>query len=108
MRLLLDLVKADQVGDVREGSYIKRVVTGTDKDGSPQYRYLRSKEEVDAWESGQSNKEDQKKQGKNKDLKEKVSKEHKESKEKQEGGESKKLLLDKKKKVKKSLYVGKV
>lgn len=115
MRLFLDLVKADQTGDVRDGSYIKRVVTGTDKDGSPQYRYLRTKEEVDAWESGKSNKVDQKKQSKDSSLKEKLDKEQKKSKKKTQGGSAKRnLLLGKKgnkkkkaKKVKKSLFVSK-
>lgn len=64
-------------GDERGGGYLKRVVTGKDKDGSPQYRYIRTQEELDAWEKNQAkNKKKDKKEDKP-SLKEKVTKEHK-------------------------------
>lgn len=66
-------------GDVRGGSYIKRIVTGQDKDGSPQYRYIRSQAELDAYEASQKKNKPKKDKDKNK-LKEKVNKEHKDSK----------------------------
>src|SRR4051812_31672599 len=67
-------------GDVRGGEYIKRVVTGTDKDGSPQYRYIRSQEALDAWEENQrKNKPGKDKKPTKNDLSDKVKKEHKDS-----------------------------
>jgi hypothetical protein len=33
---------AEQTGEHQGGSYVARVQTGTEKDGSPQYRYFRS------------------------------------------------------------------
>jgi hypothetical protein len=44
-------------GSEKGGKYLMRVVTGTDKDGSPQYRYLRTPEEVAAY---RGNKDDKK------------------------------------------------
>jgi hypothetical protein len=43
-------------GSEKGGKYIMRVVTGTDKDGSPQYRYLRTQEEVDAYRGNKKSK----------------------------------------------------
>jgi hypothetical protein len=43
-------------GSEKGGKYIMRVVTGTDKDGSPQYRYLRTQEEVEAYQGDKSSK----------------------------------------------------
>lgn len=86
-------------GDVRGGGYIKRVVTGTDKDGSPQYRYIRSQEALDAWEENQrKNKPEKKKKADKSDLSEKVGKEHKDSTDKIRSKE-------KNKKTEKSLFV---
>ena len=90
MHLFLDdLRKAGsptEAGDQVGGQYIRRIVTGTTKDGRPQYRYLRTKEEVAAYDSEQSSK---KKQDKDKDkdkegesLKEKLTEEQKQSKQK--------------------------
>lgn len=43
-------------GSEKGGKYIMRVVTGTDKDGSPQYRYLRTQAEVEAYQGDKSSK----------------------------------------------------
>ena len=69
-------------GEVRNTTALKRIVTGVDKDGSPQYRYIRTQEALDAWEENQ--KKNKPKDGKKDkpDLKEKVGKEHKDSTEK--------------------------
>lgn len=70
---------ADQ-GAVAGGSYLKRVVTGVDADGSPQYRYIRTQEELKAYEAkhGKDDDQDDKEPEKKKNtLKEKVDKEHK-------------------------------
>ena len=37
---------ASQRGEDRGGKYLMRVITGRDKDNSPQYRYIRSEEEL--------------------------------------------------------------
>ena len=43
------LIKASSAeadrGELRGGNYIRRIVTGFDKDGSPQYRYLRTQDD---------------------------------------------------------------
>lgn len=68
-------------GEVRGGKFLRRIRNGTEKDGSPQYRYIRSQEELDAYEAS-------KKKNKPKDsdsgekLKNKTDKEHKKSSEK--------------------------
>jgi hypothetical protein len=103
MKLYLKLEKAVDRGIMRPSSrgYLKRVVTGKDADGSPQYRYIRTQEALDAWEENQrKNKPDSKKEKKTK-LKDKVDAEHKESTEK--------LTANKKtkEKTKKSLFVKK-
>lgn len=91
MHLFLDDVckagDAAEQGDQVGGQYLRRIVTGTTKDGRPQYRYLRSKEEVAAYETQQKNKKGGKDKEKDKDkkedtLKEKLSDEQKRSKEK--------------------------
>lgn len=93
-----DLYKAEgnvAAGDEAGGSYIRRIVTGTTKDGRPQYRYLRSKEEVEAYD-----KEQGKEEGGKDSLKQKLTQEQKESKDKQ--GRDPTLFLKDKAKVKKS------
>jgi hypothetical protein len=109
MKLYLDinLIKAKaERGKEKGGSWLKRVVTGTDKDGSPQYRYLRTADEVAAYEKnhGESEKEDK---ADTKKTHEKQKREHKEIEEKTDSKEKKKpsLLVKDKKKVEKSLYV---
>lgn len=83
-------------GDVRGGEYIKRVVTGTDKDGSPQYRYIRTQEALDAWEANQRKNKPEKKKGDKSDLSDKVKREHQDSTDK---------IRNKDKKTEKSLFV---
>mgnify|MGYP003541908989 CR=1 FL=1 len=80
-------------GDVRGGGYIKRVVTGQDKDGSPQDRYIRSQEELDAYEAGKKTNKPKESEG-SKKLKDKTSKGHEDSTSK---------VKDKDKKTKKSI-----
>ena len=94
MHLFLDnLCKAGDAvdqGDQVGGQYIRRVVTGTTKDGRPQYRYLRTKEEVAAYDTEQKKKKKgdaekkRDKDGSKQDdsLKEKLTDEQKQSKEK--------------------------
>lgn len=96
------LIKADKKdrGQLRGGTYLKRVVTGTDKDGSPQYRYLRTKEEVEAYEASDSAKTHEEQLDDDSSLKEKREKEEKESKKKETKKPS--LFVDSKKKKKKN------
>ena len=77
-------------GELRGGNYIRRVVTGTDKDGSPQYRYIRTPEEYESYLEGQN-------------------KAKKESKKQKERGEelAQKTRGAKKKPAKESLFVAK-
>lgn len=102
MKLYLKLEKAVDRGIMRPSTrgYLKRVVTGKDADGSPQYRYIRTQEALDAWEENQrKNAPKNKKEDKSK-LKDKVDAEHKDSTEK--------LTTKKtKEKTKKSLFVKK-
>jgi len=113
MQLFLDdLCKAGDAvdqGDQVGGQYIRRIVTGTTKDGRPQYRYLRTKEEVASYDSAQSSKkkgDKDKDKDKDKDedkggsLKEKLADERKQSKEKLDRDPT---LFLKDKTVKKSL-----
>lgn len=51
----------EQTGEHAGGTYVARVVTGTEKDGSPQYRYFRSQADYNKYLSEQR---DAKKQGK--------------------------------------------
>ena len=106
MRLYLstDLNKApSEQGEALGGQYLRRVVTGTTKDGRPQYRYLRTKEEVAAYDKEQKHKK--KKDGKDEKEKEtledKLSTEQKESKRKLQRDPT--LLLQEKEDTKKSL-----
>lgn len=105
MRLLLKA--AANRGEERGGSYLKRIVTGTDKDGSPQYRYFRKVAELKAWEKKHKNKTiDQKKQFERSKLDPKTKKEKKKYSKKKPEGDDVTLLVDKEKhekKVKKSL-----
>lgn len=104
MKLYLKLEKAVDRGIMRPSTrgYLKRVVTGKDADGSPQYRYIRTQEALDAWEENQRKNAPNKakKEDKTK-LKDKVDAEHKDSTEK--------LTATKKtkEKTKKSLFVKK-
>jgi len=108
MYLYLDAIYKSDDGSVKQGdqvggSYIKRIITGETKDGRPQYRYLRSKEEVEAYENEQSKKRkggSDKKDEEKDTLKEKLEGEQKESKKKLERDPA--LFLDKEK-TKKSL-----
>jgi len=52
----------EQTGEHAGGTYVARVVTGTEKDGSPQYRYFRSQADYNKYLSQQR---DAKKKGKN-------------------------------------------
>jgi len=52
----------DQTGEHAGGTYVARVQTGVEKDGSPQYRYFRSQAEYNKYLSQQRN---AKKEGKN-------------------------------------------
>jgi len=57
------LIKSkDQTGEHAGGTYVARVVTGTEKDGSPQYRYFRKQSEYNDYLAQQR---DAKKKGKN-------------------------------------------
>lgn len=106
MFIYLDIKKAASERGVQrsEHHYLKRVVTGKDKDGSPQYRYLKTQEEVEAYES---------KNGKKKITHEKQSKDHEKIKEDTDNKKEKKddkpslIVKKKEKKVEKSLYVAK-
>ena len=51
-------------GELRGGNYIRRVVTGSDKDGSPQYRYIRTPEEYKRYLEGQNKAKKESKQQK--------------------------------------------
>lgn len=56
------LIKSkEQTGEHAGGTYVARVVTGTEKDGSPQYRYFRSQADYNKYLGQQR---DAKKQGK--------------------------------------------
>lgn len=104
-----DLQKSDaSQGDQLGGQYLRRIVTGTTKDGRPQYRYLRSKEEVAAYEteqkqSGKDKGKDKKKEAPS--LKDKLKDEQKETKQKQAEGRNPSLFLKDKKTTKKSLSI---
>jgi hypothetical protein len=52
----------EQTGEHAGGTYVARVVTGTEKDGSPQYRYFRKQSEYNDYLAKQR---DAKKKGKN-------------------------------------------
>jgi DNA polymerase sigma len=65
---------ASQRGEERPAKYLKRVVTGRDKDNSPQYRYLRTPEEVEAYERKHKKDKDEKKD--TKETHEKQKREH--------------------------------
>jgi hypothetical protein len=54
---------AEQTGEHQGGSYVARVQTGTEKDGSPQYRYFRSQADYNDY---LSRARDAKKKGKSK------------------------------------------
>jgi hypothetical protein len=114
-----------QRGEDRGGKYLMRVVTGKDKDNSPQYRYIRSEAELEAYKKRHKDTkithEDQKKESHSREEKaegssEKTAEEKKVEDEKD--SKTKKFKKDKKdkknlfvqdsknvKKVKKSLYV---
>lgn len=103
MRLYLDICKAKaELGKEKGGKYLKRLQTGTDADGSPQYRYIRTEEEL---ESYQKKHKDDKKEKDTKKTHEKQKREHKEIEEETDSKEPKKkpsLLVKDKKKVEKS------
>lgn len=75
--------RGPQPGSQSGGDYLKRVQVGVDADGTPKYRYLRTQDEVAAYQSEQkqSGKKKKKDEG-GKRLKEKLEGEHKESKRK--------------------------
>lgn len=108
MKLYLDIRKAkSELGKEKGGKFLRRVVSGKDKDGSPQYRYLRTEAEVAAYE--RNHKSDKDKED-SKETHEKQKREHKEIEEKTDNKEKKEkqkpsLLVKDKKKVEKSLYV---
>lgn len=97
----------ENAGDLRGGSYVARVKTGVEKDGSPQYRYFRTQEEYNTYLSGGQEKReaDAKKKKDSDSLKEKVKDEHKESKERSkessEAGKHRLLQAEKANKKKK-------
>ena len=66
-------------GAVRGGGYLRRVVNGVEKDGSPQYRYIRSQAELKVWEENRRKKKIKGKDEDKETLKEKVAKEHRKS-----------------------------
>lgn len=130
MRLFLhhDLFKGDSsdgggdpTGEQRGGSYVARVQTGYEKDGSPQYRYFKNSEEYRKYleskgkskDKNKDKKKDRKEsegKGKERHLKSKLKEEHEESRKKQEDTQGKVNLFVKdkanreaKKKVKKSI-----
>lgn len=92
-------------GEQRGGSYIARVQTGYDKDGSPKYRYFKSQDEYKSWK--EKNGKGAKKKKNPHNLKQKVEREHKESTEKQGAAPQTKGSdpLKDNKKVSKGLYV---
>lgn len=94
-------------GEEAGGSYLRRIVTGKDADGSPQYRYIRSQEELDAYEANQSKHKSKKKKNKkdDNDLQEKVEKEHKKSSLLIRDKHKDKDESSKKKSIKKSFYI---
>lgn len=93
----------EQRGEAVGGSYIKRVITGRDKDNSPQYRYLRTQEEVEAYEK---NHKDEKKDTKvTHEEQKKESKKIKDKTAKKDEDKPSLLVSKDKKKVEKSLYV---
>lgn len=105
--------KDPQTGEKREGSYAARTQIGTEKDGSPMYRYFKTVDEYKTYLNNKagSKKDDKKKTGSgDTDLKEKTEQERKDSKRKQDkfAKEKKRSLFVKKdakdkSKVKKSL-----
>lgn len=102
-----------QRGEDRGGKYLMRVITGKDKDGSPQYRYIRSEEELKAYKKRHKDTkithEDQKKKAGEIENKAKESKDDSsEDKDQKSKKEKKPYILDSKKKedkVKKGVYV---
>lgn len=73
---------SDQVGETRGGSYAARVQIGTEKDGSPMYRYFKTKDQYQKYLKKQrSGKTAESKERKKKaeELDEKVKKDRKES-----------------------------
>lgn len=69
MRLYIDEQKLilrkskEQTGEHSGGTYVARVVTGTEKDGSPQYRYFRTQKDYNEY---LSRARDAKKEGRSK------------------------------------------
>lgn len=103
MKLILDLKKAkSERGKEKGGTYLRRVATGKkDKDGSPTYRYLRTQEEVAAYE--RNHKKDTDEDDEKKVTHEDQKAHHEDIKEKTD--KKKPSLLVKKKKMEKSIYV---
>jgi alpha-D-ribose 1-methylphosphonate 5-triphosphate diphosphatase PhnM len=102
-----DIIKGgpeDSTGEHRGGAYAARVQIGVEKDGSPMYKYFKTRDEYENYlkhkAAGSRKKSDSK-------LKEKLSEEHEKSSKhtKQSVGEKNLFVKDKKddKKVEKSL-----
>lgn len=88
-----DLQKSEsQTGETRGGKYVARVQIGTEKDGSPRYRYFKTQDEYESYLAGQKGKKEraakQKKQAHK--LETKVKEEQRTSKLKQEHSSSNK------------------
>tara|TARA_R100001244_G_scaffold53662_1_gene46574 strand:- start:15170 stop:15568 length:399 start_codon:yes stop_codon:yes gene_type:complete len=108
-RRSVHLVRQKTRGEMRGGSFVARVVTGTDKDGSPQYRYFKTNEEyksyLDSKGSGKKESEAGKKKGEA--LSGKTSKESKKTRPAAGGIGSRSLFVPRKdKQTRKSLETG--
>ncbi len=100
--------RGPKAGTQTGGDYLKRVQAGVKPDGTPDYRYLRTQEEVAAYHSEQKQSGKKKDEGK-KRLKEKLKGEQEDSSKKTKAKEGKKDDKKKDKKkgtlLSKSLYV---
>lgn len=95
-------------GEAREGSYAARVVTGYEKDGSPQYRYFKTTEDYKAYLDNKTKPSGNKQRGRKEDdktggkkLKEKIESEQGRTRRKMQASKQKKNNLFVQKKNKK-------
>lgn len=88
--------RGPKAGDQHGGDYLKRVQVGVDGAGNPKYRYLKTQDELAAYQAEQRQSGKDSEDG-NKRLKEKLESERKDSKEKT--GQNPSLI------TRKSLYV---